>query len=82
MLTPPTGEPHSELREALTHAKVLVSELYPQMRQAVVGCFIFLRFFCPAIVSPHTAGIIDCTSSERASCHSSLRQTHTHSSFL
>ncbi|KAG1195335.1 hypothetical protein G6F35_013222 [Rhizopus arrhizus] len=33
-------------------------ERYPEAKYTAVGAFIFLRFFCPAIVSPESEGLI------------------------
>jgi neurofibromin 1 len=35
-----------------------VRERYPEAKYTAVGAFIFLRFFCPAIVSPESEGLI------------------------
>ncbi|KAI8647143.1 hypothetical protein BD408DRAFT_358792 [Parasitella parasitica] len=35
-----------------------VREQFPEAKYTAVGSFIFLRFFCPAIVSPETEGLI------------------------
>lgn len=35
-----------------------VRERYPEAKYTAVGAFIFLRFFCPAIVSPEAEGLI------------------------
>ncbi|RCH89644.1 Ras GTPase activating protein ira2 [Rhizopus azygosporus] len=35
-----------------------VRERYPEAMYTAVGAFIFLRFFCPAIVSPESEGLI------------------------
>ncbi|KAI5797697.1 hypothetical protein EDC01DRAFT_36289 [Geopyxis carbonaria] len=36
-----------------------VTEKFPDAKYTAVGAFIFLRFFCPAIVSPDSEGLID-----------------------
>ncbi|KAI7901148.1 uncharacterized protein BX663DRAFT_457281 [Cokeromyces recurvatus] len=35
-----------------------VRERYPEAKYTAVGAFIFLRFFCPAIVSPESEGLV------------------------
>ncbi|KAI8975358.1 hypothetical protein BDF20DRAFT_914298 [Mycotypha africana] len=40
-----------------------VRERFPEAKYTAVGSFIFLRFFCPAIVSPETEGHIKNTAS-------------------
>lgn len=35
-----------------------VRERYPEAKYTALGAFIFLRFFCPAIVSPESEGLI------------------------
>lgn len=35
-----------------------VKERYPEAKYTALGAFIFLRFFCPAIVSPESEGLI------------------------
>lgn len=40
-----------------------VRERFPEAKYTAVGSFIFLRFFCPAIVSPETEGLIKNTAS-------------------
>jgi hypothetical protein len=35
-----------------------VRERYPEAKYTAVGAFIFLRFFCPAIVSPEAEGLV------------------------
>jgi hypothetical protein len=47
----------SELREICFHIYTSVSERFPDSKITAVGAFIFLRGFCPAIVSPHVYGI-------------------------
>ena len=45
------------LRALCDHLWHVVEEKFPDSRHSVVGCFIFLRFFCPAIVSPESVDI-------------------------
>lgn len=40
-----------------------VREQFPEAKYTAVGSFIFLRFFCPAIVSPETEGLVKNTAS-------------------
>ena len=35
-------------------------EVYPEMEEVALGAFIFLRFFCPAIVSPGHTSFLFC----------------------
>lgn len=42
---------------------ISVRERFPEAKYTAVGSFIFLRFFCPAIVSPETEGLIKNTAS-------------------
>jgi GTPase-activator protein for Ras-like GTPase len=53
--------PHcpATFRRVFCHAQREVSKKFPEMKQLVVGGFLFLRFFCPAIVSPHKYGLVD-----------------------
>lgn len=44
-------------RDALYHTRVKVDQVFPNMTHAVVGGFVFLRFICPAIVTPHKFGL-------------------------
>jgi hypothetical protein len=39
------------------HTKAM--ELFPESHLTVVGGFIFLRFFTPAIMTPHLYGIVE-----------------------
>lgn len=34
------------------HTKELVDKVFPNMTHAIIGSFIFLRYICPAILSP------------------------------
>ncbi|KAJ3163262.1 Ras GTPase activating protein ira2 [Geranomyces michiganensis] len=49
----------SFLRQACGIVWRLVGTRFPDARVTAVGGFLFLRFICPAIVSPETHGIID-----------------------
>ncbi|KAI9096226.1 hypothetical protein DFS34DRAFT_159643 [Phlyctochytrium arcticum] len=46
------------LREACLIVWRLVGSRFPDARVTAVGGFLFLRFFCPAIVSPDSHGIV------------------------
>ncbi|KAI8975307.1 hypothetical protein BDF20DRAFT_914255 [Mycotypha africana] len=37
---------------------IAVRERYPEAKYTAVGAFIFLRFFCPAIVAPESEGLL------------------------
>ena len=50
-------------REICSFILASVRERYPEAKYTAVGSFIFLRFFCPAIVSPDTEGLIKNTAS-------------------
>mmetsp|Transcript_747 Transcript_747/g.1062 ORF Transcript_747/g.1062 Transcript_747/m.1062 type:complete len:541 (+) Transcript_747:2-1624(+) len=45
-------------RELMLHTKQRVDKVFPNMTHAVVGGFVFLRFLCPAIVTPHKYGLL------------------------
>ncbi|KAI8373844.1 hypothetical protein BD560DRAFT_393755 [Blakeslea trispora] len=45
-------------REVCHYILTSVRERYPEAKYTAVGAFIFLRFFCPAIVSPESEGLI------------------------
>jgi len=45
-------------RRLLRHAQDEVTKRFPEMRRLVVGGFTFLRFFCPAIVTPQRFGLM------------------------
>ncbi|KAG8833280.1 Ras GTPase activating protein ira2 [Serendipita sp. 399] len=44
-------------REICAHIAETVSERWPESKYAAVGGFLFLRFICPAIVSPETVDL-------------------------
>ncbi|RKP27599.1 hypothetical protein SYNPS1DRAFT_26753, partial [Syncephalis pseudoplumigaleata] len=46
-----------QLREICHFLSTVVGERFPKAKLTAVGGFIFLRFFCPAIVSPETHNI-------------------------
>ncbi|KAI9476257.1 MAG: hypothetical protein EXX96DRAFT_293488 [Benjaminiella poitrasii] len=54
--------PHS-FREICHFILTSVREQFPEAKYTAVGSFIFLRFFCPAIVSPETEGLVKNTAS-------------------
>lgn len=41
----------------MRHTKERVDKVFPNMTHAVVGGFVFLRFLCPAIISPQKFGL-------------------------
>lgn len=45
-------------REIGHHIVTSVRERFPEAKHTAVGSFIFLRFFCPAIVSPEMDGLV------------------------
>lgn len=45
-------------REVCHCILISVRERYPEAKYTAVGAFIFLRFFCPAIVSPESDGLV------------------------
>lgn len=45
-------------RELMLHTKSQVDAVFPNMTHAVVGGFVFLRFLCPAIITPHKYGLL------------------------
>lgn len=48
----------SLIRQALSNIKEMVAVAFPESQLKFVGAFIFLRFFCPAIVSPQEFGLV------------------------
>ncbi|KAI7901256.1 uncharacterized protein BX663DRAFT_515416 [Cokeromyces recurvatus] len=50
-------------REICHFILIAVREQFPEAKYTAVGSFIFLRFFCPAIVSPETEGLVKNTAS-------------------
>lgn len=46
------------LRKICNFILTAVREKFPEAKYTAVGSFIFLRFFCPAIVSPETEGLV------------------------
>ncbi|KAJ3221156.1 Ras GTPase activating protein ira2, partial [Clydaea vesicula] len=47
-----------KIREVCSYISYIVAQRFPDARVAAVGGFIFLRFFCPALVAPETTGLI------------------------
>ena len=47
----------SEMRDLCNHIYNTVGLRFPDAKITAVGAFVFLRGFCPAIVSPHVSGI-------------------------
>jgi len=56
ILSTPNACPYV-FRELLRHTRERVDKVFPNMTHAVVGGFVFLRFICPAIISPHKFGL-------------------------
>lgn len=46
-------------REICSHIATVVGSRFPEAKVTAVGGFIFLRFFCPAIVAPESVGLVD-----------------------
>ena len=57
-----SNQPHPDyfrlFRELMAHTRNKVDIVFPNMTHAVVGGFVFLRFLCPAIVTPHKFGLV------------------------
>eukprot|EP01103_Thecamoeba_quadrilineata_P005604 TRINITY_DN15378_c0_g1_i1.p1 TRINITY_DN15378_c0_g1~~TRINITY_DN15378_c0_g1_i1.p1 ORF type:complete len:793 (-),score=151.24 TRINITY_DN15378_c0_g1_i1:143-2521(-) len=53
-------------RALFRHAREQVGKYFPEMQRLVVGGFIFLRFLCPAIVTPEKYGLVSVTPSKEA----------------
>ncbi|EGC37443.1 hypothetical protein DICPUDRAFT_53972 [Dictyostelium purpureum] len=49
-------------REMANHLQNEVVKIFPESKHTSVGGFIFLRFFCPCILSPDTCGVSDSAS--------------------
>eukprot|EP01132_Coremiostelium_polycephalum_P004510 gene4510-5624_t len=49
-------------REMANHLQKEVVKVFPESQHTSVGGFIFLRFFCPCILSPDTNGVTDSAS--------------------
>ncbi|KAK5581702.1 hypothetical protein RB653_001739 [Dictyostelium firmibasis] len=49
-------------REMASHLQKEVVKVFPESKHTSVGGFIFLRFFCPCILSPDTCGVSDSAS--------------------
>jgi len=47
------------LRDLFAYLQVEVMKRFPEMKDRVVGGFFFLRFVCPALLSPEQWGIVD-----------------------
>ena len=46
------------MRLVLRYAQQEVVKKFPEMKQKVIGGFVFLRFICPALVSPVRFGLV------------------------
>lgn len=53
------GRAPASLRLLCRHMRTGVAERFPSVALRAVGGFLFLRYFCPAIVQPEYYGIID-----------------------
>ena len=47
------------LRNVCNLLRDIVAEKFPSSKRKVIGGFYFLRFICPAVVSPEGFGVID-----------------------
>ena len=47
------------IRQIVTHIQKETATVFPEMKDVVLGVFIFLRFICPALVSPVSYGMIE-----------------------
>ncbi|KAI8983424.1 hypothetical protein BDB01DRAFT_790689 [Pilobolus umbonatus] len=52
------NEAPKSFREMCNFILTAVRERFPEAKYTAVGAFVFLRFFCPAIVSPESEGLI------------------------
>lgn len=57
------NEAPRSFRQICNFILTAVREKFPEAKYTAVGSFIFLRFFCPAIVSPETEGLVKNTAS-------------------
>jgi len=48
---------HRAMRYIFHYSKTVVAERFPEMTQQIVAGFFFLRFLCPALVSPENYGL-------------------------
>ncbi|BFZ63306.1 Ras GTPase activating protein ira2 [Saitoella coloradoensis] len=46
-------------RELCYHISVCVGVRFPEAKYTAVGAFVFLRYFCPAIVAPESESLVD-----------------------
>jgi len=53
-----TGDAPKEIFEICRYLQEKVTAKFPGSAQLCIGGFLFLRFFCPAIVTPHVCGIV------------------------
>eukprot|EP00002_Diphylleia_rotans_P025133 TRINITY_DN4977_c0_g1_i1.p1 TRINITY_DN4977_c0_g1~~TRINITY_DN4977_c0_g1_i1.p1 ORF type:complete len:729 (-),score=121.13 TRINITY_DN4977_c0_g1_i1:921-3107(-) len=58
------GESPQSFRIICNHLQSEVGKRFPEKRVISVGSFIFLRYFCPAIVAPHAFGLMKKSPSE------------------
>jgi len=55
-----------EFHRIFEHARAEVTKKFPDMKQLVIGGFLFLRFICPAVVTPHRYGLAKSAPSPKA----------------
>jgi len=55
-----------EFREICNHLQKQVASKFPGSSQSCIGGFLFLRYFCPAIVAPSAFGVISQPPNEKA----------------
>ncbi|KAI1852569.1 hypothetical protein JX265_003051 [Neoarthrinium moseri] len=54
-----TGEIPASFRKICSIISAAVMPRFPEAKYTAVGAFIFLRFFCPAIVAPEVEGLVN-----------------------
>jgi hypothetical protein len=55
------GNVPDSFRDLFSSLQADVLQRFPEMKERVVGGFFFLRFICPALVSPEQWGLLDGT---------------------
>jgi len=58
-LTSPPAPTHRIFRYLCAHLRAKVLTKFPESKYSAIGGFFFLRFLCPAIVSPENYGLVD-----------------------
>jgi len=48
----------TEMKETLSHLNNQLLIQFPEMVRPIIAVFVFLRFLCPSIVSPHYFGVV------------------------